>query len=196
MIAPMQGAFIYSQVEPMVKLTKTLTRRSAYAVYCAAAFAACSRARFLQLGVAYVVSRRLNEILKKAILQPRPYCEFSDDVTFFRKKKSSQSFPSQSVQTLAIAWYAFADQNHHIVVKFCAWYIAALIALVALVRIYRGLHYPHDIAASVFVARVVVNTVASLLERVAGSHHLPALLVTCFSAAHRRESEEREPSAA
>lgn len=57
----------------------------------------------------FVLSRRLNEWLKKIVSQRRPYVEFPDDVVHFKKRKDSHSFPSQSVQTLSIAWCACVD---------------------------------------------------------------------------------------
>jgi len=184
-IAPLQRAVEFEHAEPLIKLTKVCTRRGAYAAYAAAFLGACPRSRYAELVVAFVVSRRLNEWLKKTVAQPRPYVEFPEDVVFFKKRKTSHSFPSQSVQTLTIAWCAFVDPapgQQALVLCLCSWYVAALIALVAVVRVYRGLHFPHDVLVSFVVARTLVVAVATLLHSIAGSKQVSALLVGCFAA--------------
>ena len=188
-IGPLQRAARYESVEPLVRLTKACTRRGAYAAYATVLLGACARTRYAELALAFVLSRRLNEGLKKWANQPRPYVEFPGQVSYFKKRKMSFSFPSQSVQTLAIAYCAFHDYPvdvpltyyGSIVRSIGSCYVAALIFLVAIVRIYRGLHYPHDVIVSLLIARTLVTIVAFLLTKINNSNHLAALLVGCFS---------------
>lgn len=196
LVAPMQRATDYDVMEPLIKLTKTCTRRSAYLAYGAALVGACPRSRYAELVVAFVCSRRLNEWLKKTVRQPRPYCEFPATVAYFKKKKASHSFPSQSVQTLCVAWCALVDSPEPdgagalFLVRLGTYYFAALMMLVGAVRIYRGLHYPHDVVAAVLIARSVVTSVAYLLHSLAGSKSIAALLVGCFSATELSEHQD------
>mmetsp|Transcript_10831 Transcript_10831/g.32579 ORF Transcript_10831/g.32579 Transcript_10831/m.32579 type:complete len:226 (-) Transcript_10831:370-1047(-) len=183
-IAPLQRAASYESMEPLVKLTKACTRRGAYAAYGAVVLGACPRKRYAELAVAFVVSRRVNEALKQWASQARPYVEFPGTVAYFKKRKLSHSFPSQSVQTLCVAWCAFhndEDSWSGSVRRFGSYYVALLICLVAVVRVYRGLHYPHDVLCSLAIARALVAAVARMLAKIASEKHLAALLVGCFS---------------
>jgi len=179
-IGPLQGAAAYASVEPLVKVTKACTRRGAYAMYGAVLLGSCPRSRYAELAAAFVLSRRANEALKAWVSQPRPYVEFPEAVTFFKKRKLSHSFPSQSVQTLCIALCAFRDNGDGLS-RAASYYVAALIFLVAVVRVYRGLHYPHDVLASLLIGRALVSAVALLLAKIACSNQVAALLVGCFS---------------
>lgn len=196
LVAPLQRATDFDGIEPLIKLTKTCTRRSAYVAYVAALVGACPRSRYAELAVAFVCSRRLNEWLKKTVRQRRPYCEFPATVAYFKKKKASHSFPSQSVQTLCVAWCAFVDSPDpdgplgRFLVRLGTYYFAALMMLVAVVRIYRGLHYPHDVVAAVLIARSMVSAVAYILHSLAGSKSIAALLVGCFSATELSDHQD------
>ena len=188
-IKPLQGMASYETVEPVVKMTKAATRKGAYVAYGAVLVGACPRARYAELALAFVVSRRVNETLKKWISQPRPYVEFPS-VNYFKKRKLSHSFPSQSVQTLCIAWCAFHDMDGGSIRTFGSAYVAILIFFVAIVRIYRGLHYPHDVLCSLLIARALVTGIAFLLTKIACSNHIAALLIGCFSTASEKLTDE------
>lgn len=88
--------------------------------------------------------------------------------------------------------------------QYTGYYFATLIALVAVARVYRGLHYLHDVLASFLIARLLVTAVSAqtvnkflllrdvrenkvaqvalLFQHIAGSKSIAAVLVSCFSA--------------
>ncbi|KAJ1456320.1 hypothetical protein M885DRAFT_517806 [Pelagophyceae sp. CCMP2097] len=192
-IAVLQRFISYDAVEPVVKLTKLLTRRSAYATYAAALLGACSAQRCAELAIAYLLSRKLNGRLKRWASQPRPYVEYPADVLHYKKRKSSNSFPSQSIQTLCITLCAFMDCRAGGLADVWAatvgvWYLSMLIATVAIIRIFRGLHYPHDILASMTIARGLYTIVHGAARHLAvpSMLRLDALLVGAAAASASR----------
>jgi len=114
--------------------------------------------------------------------RPRPTIQALDPLPV------TSSFPSghtaASIATYAALAFLVALHNRHTLVRIVAWTLGALIPLwVGLSRIYRGLHHPTDVAASVvlgigalliaaFAARAA--TAAAERRRAAEGHPPPA----------------------
>lgn len=87
----------------------------------------------------------LSEILRTAINRPRPYEKFATE-SLIKKDKTGKSFPSNhSVCAFVIAMTGFSVSN--------ALGIALIITatLIALTRIFSGVHFISDVAAGVLL---------------------------------------------
>ena len=91
------------------------------------------------------VSRGAIHIIKTLVRIPRPYETYPTFVKSDKKKMNTYSFPSQSMQSIAIVYGAISDQLN----MFHIYY--SLLAVIGMSRIYRGLHYPYDLLISFFL---------------------------------------------
>lgn len=91
------------------------------------------------------VSRGTIHIIKTLVRIPRPYETYPTLVKSDKKKMNTFSFPSQSMQSIAIVYGAIFYQWH----MFHIYYL--LLAIIGMSRIYRGLHYPYDVLISFFL---------------------------------------------
>mmetsp|Transcript_15215 Transcript_15215/g.20125 ORF Transcript_15215/g.20125 Transcript_15215/m.20125 type:complete len:214 (-) Transcript_15215:3399-4040(-) len=188
-LRPIQKCISYEKASGIVRLSKVCTRKSAYVILTIILALVLPRARYAEIVISFLVSRKLNDYLKETIKQPRPYVSFPHLVKYFGKRKLSYSFPSQSVQTLSLAVWIFRqlslqEENFFIsLIAFCCMgYFIAATFLVASVRMYRGLHYPHDIFSSILLARSIIFLIPLLLNKLSvPQRDTITVLVTCFS---------------
>jgi hypothetical protein len=153
-------------MQACIAFSKICTKRYAYFVYMGVV---CSVHPLLggQTIMLFYLSRQVVMVLKHVVRQGRPYNEYPTSILYFHKRKHTYSFPSQSVVSLGIVrlavgrcmtlaavaapppfWFAWTD----------AYFTVVLVA-VALTRIYRGLHYVHDMLCSALLARVLFGVV-------------------------------------
>lgn len=128
-----------------------------------AAFARTRRrgaAMLITLASEYVIC---DLVIKKLVLRPRPYLLISQ-LELLVAQESSTSFPSgHSASSFACA-YMLA----RLFGKKGAWaYLPA--SLIALSRIYVGVHYPSDVIAGILLGTVIGVVFHLLLRRFAGS---------------------------
>ena len=91
------------------------------------------------------ISRGMIHVVKTLICIPRPYESFSNFVKSDKKKKDTYSFPSQSMQSVAIVYGAITRQWN------LFYFYYTLLIIIGVSRIYRGLHYPYDVCISFFL---------------------------------------------
>lgn len=92
-----------------------------------------------------------NAVLKHALREPRPYWL---DESLGLATEESYGIPSNHVQTATVVYPFFA----YWVRRRWAWFLAIFIILVmALSRIYLGVHFPHDAAAGLLIGLVVLG---------------------------------------
>ena len=146
----------YRAVRPWIRWCKRCTTRRAYWAYML--WVACVDARLgVRTIVGFYLSRSVNAGLKHACDQARPYNAYPITVTFFGKRKRSPSFPSQSVQTM---WFMRCAMHRAVSGHMAPWlvwqgYFVFVVAILACTRLYRGLHYPHDMLGSLLLAHAL-----------------------------------------
>lgn len=106
---------------------------------------AVDRALAIRLGLLYLGSSYVNTSLKAVFAVTRP------DPSAVRVLESAEgfSFPSGHAQTAATGWLYLASE----VRRSALWIVAIVVVLlVALSRVYLGVHYPQDVVAGTAVA--------------------------------------------
>lgn len=102
-------------------------------------------------------------IIKKLVLRPRPYLVISQ-LELLVAQESSTSFPSGHSASSFVCAYMLA----RLFGKKGAWaYLPA--ALIALSRIYVGVHYPSDVLAGIALGTLIGAAACPLLSRIAPS---------------------------
>jgi len=101
----------------------------------------------------------VNEILKRAVAEPRPFVTYPAIVP--RVAVASLSFPSGHAQTSAAFWSTVAWRaRRRAVTAVCA----AIVLLVSFSRVYLGVHYPHDVIGGIVVGLAVAAAWAAALR--------------------------------
>ena len=154
MITVLQLTLNYKTINYLILITKLFTRRKIFFVYFIILFF-YNFLFFLSHIFFFYLSRIILTKIKNYIKQPRPYIEYENTITYFKKRKISFSFPSQSMQSLIFIYcsfnYLFANNI------FIHLYFVTLTLLLSLTRMYRGLHYPHDFIFSIFYSKIFFN---------------------------------------
>ena len=102
-------------------------------------------------------------VIKKLVLRPRPYLVISQ-LELLVAQESSTSFPSGHSASSFVCAYMLARMFG----KKGAWaYVPA--ALIALSRIYVGVHYPSDVLAGIALGTLIGAVAYPLLNRCIGS---------------------------
>lgn len=133
---------------------------------------ALDKALALRMGFLYLGSAYVNTVLKAVFAVPRPSATAVRVIT----AAEGYSFPSGHAQTTATVWGYLATQVHRTWFRILA---SVVIVLVALSRVYLGVHYPQDVIAGTAIALVLVAVYNWLLSTYAGRIRLsfPAKLV-------------------
>jgi membrane-associated phospholipid phosphatase len=106
---------------------------------------------FLYMISTLYCSRTTNYMIKNYYKKTRPYNRNPLYIKYFNIRKQSYSFPSQSILNISVfyntIYYYNIYNNTYLFIYFKLWYYLLLISL-SITRMYRGLHYPHDIIIS------------------------------------------------
>jgi hypothetical protein len=142
-IYKLQNYFDYNQLKHIIKTTKIFTNKRSIFFFVFIAllydYMVC-----IKLIIGIGISRTSNFYIKNSIRSLRPYNKYPRIIKYYKKKKKlSYSFPSQSIQNVTVVYYIF-NQQYYLITLFY-WYIMIAISLT---RMFRGLHYPHDIIFS------------------------------------------------
>jgi membrane-associated phospholipid phosphatase len=112
----------------------------------------------LRLAVTLVLTAAINEILKIAIHDPRPYW-YDPRVQLLTSPHGSFGIPSGHSATAVVGWGLLAV----FLATGWSWLIAAaLILLVGLSRVYLGVHFPSDVLAGWAVGALIAVLVLCL----------------------------------
>ena len=135
----------------LIFITKMFTRRKIFFIYFIILYFH-NYTLFLHSIIHFYLSRYILSYIKQTVQQKRPYIEYSNTITHFKKRKESFSFPSQSMQSLIFIYCSFDKiypDNFYLHL-----YFITLSILLAFTRMYRGLHYPHDFIFSIFYSKI------------------------------------------
>ena len=105
-----------------------------------------------RIGIVLMTSSYINELLKNALMQPRP-CEPRPDLCIV--EADGYGIPSGHAQNAVVFWGVVA----HWVGKAWAWAAAIiLMLLIGLSRIYLGVHFPTDVLAGWAIGIAILGT--------------------------------------
>ena len=150
-----QHSVSFKKLTPLVKISKCLTRKHMYFFYLLIIFAN-NYYSFLQASLTFYLFREINTMIKTRMKQLRPYNYFPDQIRYYQKQKASYSFPSQSVQSITTVYYFINLCYPYFMVDL---YFGSILTMLYFTRIYRGLHYPHDI----IITYVLTNQILKYL---------------------------------
>lgn len=122
---------------------------------------ALDKALALRMGFLYLGSAYINTVLKAIFAVPRP----SAQAVRVIYTAEGYSFPSGHAQTTTTVWGYLATQIQQ------TWFrvlVIVLIVLVALSRVYLGVHYPQDVIVGTAIALLLVAIYNWLLTSHAG----------------------------
>jgi len=143
-------------------LVTDLGSQEAYTVLLILAYLAVDAAFGRRLGVVFLTGAYLNDLVKEQFAAPRP---FVVDPAVARSGAAIEtapgnSFPSGHAQSAIIFWGLAALQFK----RLWFWVLAAVVVgLIALSRVYLGVHFPRDVWGGLVFGAIIV--LASLLVR-------------------------------
>ena len=143
----LQNSIKYNNIIIIIKYTKYITRKwnVLYFIFVTLYF---NWLLSIKLGLGIFISRTSNYYIKNYYKAERPYNRFPEVIKYYKKKKKlSYSFPSQSIQNITVLYYIY--QPNMYIIQLLYWFIFMTISIT---RIFRGLHYPHDILFSYLYA--------------------------------------------
>lgn len=167
-------------LDRVMLLITDLGSQEAYTVLLVLAYLAVDAAFGRRLGVAFLAGAYLNDLLKQAFARPRPF-EVDPDLlrsAAARETAPGSSFPSGHAQSATIFWVMAASRFGR------AWFWAVAVVLVGLVavsRVYLGVHYPVDVLVGILVGLLVVLA-AALARRLALAPGRTAVVVAGLAA--------------
>lgn len=142
----LQSNISYSYIKPLISFNKYSTSKKCILSF-TGLFILFDIKLFTKLSIGLFLSRTSNHYIKYYFKADRPYNKYPNKIKFYKKKKKlSYSFPSQSIQNITIIYYICNPANYIFIYYY--WY---LIIMIGLTRMFRGLHYLHDIIFSYFL---------------------------------------------
>jgi hypothetical protein len=151
LIKKCQQVISYSDMYPIIKISKLLTKRKNYYIYFGLILLKDIYVGILTI-IYFNIIRQFNIYIKNLVKQDRPYNMFPDEICYYTKKKNTLSFPSQSIQSWVIVYNIIYYYYPYYYVKL---YSILCLSILGFTRIYRGLHYPHDIIISYLFASYI-----------------------------------------
>jgi hypothetical protein len=151
----LQSILNYDYMIYIIKISKFLTKSKSYYIYFAILFY-CDYLLFPKVMFIFYISRIINTKIKNIVKQNRPYNDYPDKIKFFKKRKDSYSFPSQSVQCMYIIYYSYKKLCN---VYWIDVYFYTIIILLIITRLYRGLHYLHDTIFSLLISKLLCKCI-------------------------------------
>lgn len=159
-IFKIQHYFKYNDLSLLIYTTKYLTTKNNIFIFITFVFIK----DFIigsKLICGIILSRTSNYYIKNYYKALRPYNKFPGAIKYFKKKKKySYSFPSQSIQNITIIYYIICPTNYYIILLY--WFV---ISSLSITRLYRGLHYPHDIVFSYILCKYYASLINYLFNK-------------------------------
>lgn len=117
------------------------------------------------------ISRKTNYYIKNYFKKERPYNRNPEYITYYKKRKYSYSFPSQSILNICVIYNTICYYNNYnsyhyeqyIWFQFINYMYYILFISLSITRMYRGLHYPHDIIISYIYGIFIVNLLLCII---------------------------------
>ena len=110
--------------------------------------------------IVFFIQRYIVNFMKYLVCQERPYNKYPNTIKWFKKHNTSYSFPSQSVACLTLIYNSYILVFPYYIVDL---YFYIILGLLFWTRLYRGLHYVHDLLFSLILGNVfsIVVTILS-----------------------------------
>lgn len=147
----LQSTLDYEYMQYVIKISKFLTRTKSYYIYFIV-LCYCNYTILPRVILTFYLSRYINTKLKYKVKQQRPYNDFPEVIKFFKKQKNSYSFPSQSTQSIYIIYYSYKSSCSNYIIDLYFW---SILLLLIFTRLYRGLHYLHDMVFSLVFSNIM-----------------------------------------
>lgn len=158
----LQKYLILNQVNYVSSLNKYLTSRNSIILYLSFIFYHDVNL-FIYIVLSLYTSRTTTHYIKNYCKKERPYNRNPGYIKYFIKRKYSYSFPSQSILNISVFYnsiYYYNIYNEYLWFQFMTYIYYMLFISLSITRMYRGLHYPHDIIISylygIFVVRFIM----------------------------------------
>jgi membrane-associated phospholipid phosphatase len=150
-------------INPLVKIGKLFTNKSRQNIWLIL-LSLYDKDLFIKIFIPLMVSREVGAFIKNKIKINRPYVDYSNTIVCFKKKKyESYSFPSQSNLNLATIYYTLDYHNYLNIYLSILYYF--LISITSITRMYRGLHYPHDILISNILGKITAYNIFLIIKK-------------------------------
>ena len=151
LIILLQSSFDYENMQYVIRISKYLTKTKSYYIYFGI-LCYCNYVILPRVLLTFYISRYINTKIKYKIKQKRPYNDFPELIKYYKKRKDSYSFPSQSTQSIYIIYYSYNTSCSYYFIDLYFW---SILVLLMFTRLYRGLHYLHDMLFSLLFANVM-----------------------------------------
>jgi membrane-associated phospholipid phosphatase len=135
---------------PYIYFSKKITKTNRYYVYLLGLLYQNPKI-FSETVLVFYLCRTVTNCIKMYLKQPRPYNSYTN-IRYLTKHKTSYSFPSQSMMSAVIVYHAYQRVGLGWISNY---YFGSIILLLAITRIYRGLHYPHDMVVSLVLGYLI-----------------------------------------
>lgn len=110
----------------------------------------------IRLFVALLCIMIISQLIKYAVMRPRPYTQLSDLIVV--SVGTDPSFPSGHTSTSTTASYILAKE-------YGKYYLLCIPVIVAISRLYLGVHYPSDVLVGFIIGIIVAYIVEKLFEK-------------------------------
>jgi len=172
-VTKIQSLILTQTALPYIHFSKKITKTNRYYIYLGGLLF-FDITIFWKTVVIFYLSRFLTLILKNYLKQPRPYNSYNE-IRYLSKPKTSYSFPSQSMVSAVIVYHSYRRIGLGWISDY---YFGFIMMLLSITRIYRGLHYPHDMIVSLALGYLVERTVLSTITIIAGLICVGQLILT------------------
>lgn len=147
-IVIIQYLFSYNVIQPIIYVSKYTTKVKSYYIYFSILFLTDLKIAITSYFLFFLLRYTVN-MIKHTVCQQRPYNKYPQIIQWYKKHKLSYSFPSQSMCCINLISHAYQIVYEYNLIKI---YFRTVMWILALTRIFRGLHYIHDLIISIMIS--------------------------------------------